>query len=86
MEMLVATWSVRLTLIGTLLVAGISIAAGVPLLDVALRVGVTAFVLTFAARQLMGFLETPEQKRRRLLARHAGKAPKAPKGKKGGEA
>lgn len=80
MEMLVATWSVRLALVGALLVGALSLAAGIPLSDIALRVGVTAFALTFAGRWFMGFLETPEQKHRRLLARHAGKAPKSKKG------
>jgi hypothetical protein len=73
MELLVATWSVRLALVGSLLVGWISIASGVGMIDVAVRGGLTAFVLTFAGRQIMGWLETPEQRMLRLRARRTRK-------------
>jgi hypothetical protein len=73
MELLVATWSVRLALVGGLLVGWISIASGVGMIDVAVRVGLTAFILTYAGRQIMGWLETPEQRMLRLRARRTRK-------------
>jgi hypothetical protein len=73
MELLVATWTVRLALIGGLIVGWISLAAGVGMIDVAIRVGLTAFALTFAGRQIMGWLETPAQKMLRLRARRTRK-------------
>ena len=66
MELLVATWAVRLSLIGGLVVGWVSMAMGLGMIDVAVRVGLTAFVLTFAGRQLIGWLETPEQRMLRM--------------------
>jgi hypothetical protein len=43
------------------------------MIDVAVRVGLTAFVLTFAGRQLVGMLETPEQKMLRMRVKRAKK-------------
>ena len=66
MELLVATWTTRLALVGALLVGWISLAAGATMLDVAIRLALAAFVLTYAGRLIMGWLETPEQKMLRL--------------------
>jgi hypothetical protein len=71
MELLVATWTVRLTLVAMLVVGWISLASGLGMLDVVIRVGVTALVLTFAGKWLMGYLETPEQKLARLRAQRS---------------
>jgi hypothetical protein len=65
-ELLVATWITRLTLIGALLVGWISLASGLSMVDVAIRIALASFVLTFAGRQIMGWLETPEQRMVRL--------------------
>jgi hypothetical protein len=85
MELLVATWTVRLAMIGALAVVGISLAAGSLLPDAVIRAAFVAFVFTFGGRLLIGFLETPEQRLARLR-RKAGpgkgkpaKAAKAPK-------
>jgi hypothetical protein len=66
MELLVATWTTRLTLFGALLVGWMSIASGATMVDVATRIALASFVLTFAGRQIMGWLETPEQRMLRL--------------------
>src|SRR5829696_8945196 len=85
MELLVATWSVRLALIGALTVVGISLAAGSLLPDAVIRAAFVAFVFTFGGRMLIGLLETPEQRLARLRSRAGGrsakpaKAAKAPK-------
>jgi hypothetical protein len=68
MELLVATWTTRLALVGALLVGWISLASGATMLDVAIRIALAAFILTYAGRLLMGWLETPEQKMLRLRA------------------
>ena len=66
MELLVATWTTRLTLFGALLVGWISFASGLSMVDVAMRITLASFVLTLAGRQIMGWLETPEQRMLRL--------------------
>jgi len=66
MELLVATWTTRLTLIGALLVGWISLASGLSMVDVAMRITLASFALTLAGRQIMGWLETPEQRMLRL--------------------
>jgi hypothetical protein len=73
MELLVATWTIRLALLGALLVGWISVASGLSLLDVVVRAALAAFALTFAGRQLIGWLETPEQRMLRLRARRTRK-------------
>lgn len=73
MELLVATWTTRLALVGALLVGWISLAAGATMIDVAIRVALAAFLLTYAGRLLMGWLETPEQKMLRLRAGRSSK-------------
>ena len=82
MELLVATWTVRLTLIGALGVAVLSLSAGATIVDAANRAAITAFVFTFAGRWLIGALETPEQRIARLRSRRGGKAGKAGKASK----
>jgi hypothetical protein len=89
MELLVATWTVRLAFIGALGVAGISLAAGSLLPDAVIRAAFVAFVFTFGGRQLIGFLETPEQRLARLRHEHAkrsGTAGKAAKPAKAAKA
>jgi hypothetical protein len=75
MELLVATWSVRLALVGALLVGGVTLASGMGMIDVAIRVGLTAFLLTFAGRQAIGWLETPEQRVLRMRDERARRQP-----------
>lgn len=72
MEMLVATWTVRLTLLGMLIVGFLSWSAGVTMLEMVLKVAATALALLFAGRQVLGLLESPEQKMVRTLRK--GKA------------
>ncbi|MFN8629854.1 MAG: hypothetical protein U0838_05880 [Chloroflexota bacterium] len=76
MELLVATWTTRLALVGALLVGWISLAAGATMLEVAMRIALAAFVLTTAGLMLMGWLETPEQKMLRLRAGRSRKRSK----------
>jgi hypothetical protein len=69
MELLVATWTVRLTFVAVLLVGWITVSSGLGMLDVVIRTALAAFVLLFAGRQALNWLETPEQKLARLRAK-----------------
>ena len=77
MELLVATWTVRLALVSALAVGGISLSAGAVLGDSILRAAFAAFVFTLAGRLLIGFLETPDQRMRRLRGERAKRLGKA---------
>lgn len=71
MELLVATWTVRLTLVAVLVVGWITLSSGLGMLDVVIRTALVAFVLLFVGRQALGWLETPEQKLARLRAKRS---------------
>ena len=79
MELLVATWTLRLALVGSLAVAAISVSAGATIIDAVERAVIAAFALTLLGRMLIGWLQTPEQRmlklrRRREAARRRGTA------------
>lgn len=76
MELLIATWTIRLALVGALLVGWISLASGATMIDVAIRIALAAFVLTYAGRLMMGWLETPEQKMLRMRVGRSSKRTK----------
>ncbi len=93
MELLVATWTVRLVAVAALAVAGLSYTSGAPLLDSIDRALVAAFVFSLTGKWLMGWLETPEtkllrmrQRREAQRAKGGGKAQKPAKAEKGGRA
>jgi hypothetical protein len=79
MELLVATWTVRLAFVGALGVAGISLASGSVLPDAVIRAAFVAFVFTLGGRLLIGFLETPEQRLVRLRHERAQRSAAAPR-------
>jgi len=64
MELLIATWTLRIAVLAALAVGGASMSAGTPVVDSVDRGIAAAVMFTFAGRWLMGFLEPPE---RRLL-------------------
>jgi hypothetical protein len=71
MELLVATWSVRLAAVAALAVAVASIASGIPVSEAILRAIAAAFVFTLGGRILLTRLESKEQRFRRLMAQRA---------------
>ena len=77
MELLVATWTVRLAFVSAIAVLWISLSAGSVLVDAVLRAAVAAFVFTLAGRLLIGFLERPDQRMHRLRAERAKRQGKA---------
>ena len=84
MELLVATWTLRIALLGALVVGWLTVSAGGTPVDAVDRAALAAFAFTFLGRKLIVWLETPEQKMQRLRARRgkSAKAPKAPKAPK----
>jgi hypothetical protein len=76
-ELLVATWTVRLAFVSAIAVLWISLSAGSVLVDAVLRAAVAAFVFTLAGRLLIGFLERPDQRMHRLRAERAKRHGKA---------
>jgi hypothetical protein len=66
MELLVATWTLRIAVLAALAVGGASISAGTPVVDSVDRGIAAAVMFTFAGRWLMGFLEPPERRLLRL--------------------
>lgn len=81
MELLVATWTLRIAFAGALVVGWLTVSAGGTPVDAVDRAALAAFAFTLLGRKLIGWLETPEQKMQRLRANRAksGKRPKAPK-------
>ena len=79
MELLVATWTLRLAIVAAVLIGGVSLAAGVSVLDAAQRAVLAFFLFTLGGRLLLDRLEPPERKlerRRRRYARPAAKTTK----------
>ena len=89
MELLVATWSVRLASLAAVAVAAVSIPAGVTPLEIVVRAVAVAFAFTTGGRILLGRLETPERRLERLRATRAkgARPPEAARrSRKGGDA
>lgn len=69
MELLVATWTLRLALVASLAVAWISLSVGATVIEAVDRSVIAALAFTLLGRLLIGWLETPEQRMLRLRAR-----------------
>jgi hypothetical protein len=68
MELLVATWALRLALVAAAAVGLVSWWAGATPVEAVDRAALTAAVFTLGGRWLMDVLETPEQRIARLRA------------------
>ena len=79
MELLVATWTIRIAIVAALAVGGASYQAGTPAIDCVDRALVAAVAFTFAGRMLVGWLEPPEVKMLRLRQRRDAKRAKKQK-------
>jgi hypothetical protein len=76
MELLVATWTVRLALIAALAVGIVSYQSGAAVIDAMDRALAVAVGFTFAGKFLVGWLEPPEKKMLRMRKRRAAKRTK----------
>lgn len=74
MNLFIAIWSLRLALLATLLVGGVSLATGAELVEAIDRALIAAFTLTLFGRLLVGWLEPTADR----LARQRVRAARAP--------
>jgi hypothetical protein len=80
MELLVATWTLRVAIVAALAVGVASYGSGATLIDCVDRAMFAAVGFTFAGRWLVGWLEPPEAKMLRLRRRREAQRAKARKG------
>lgn len=76
MELLIATWTMRVAIVAALAVGFVSYQAGTAVLDCVDRALVIAVAFLFAGRFLIGWLEPPERKLLRMRADRARKRTK----------
>jgi hypothetical protein len=76
MELLVATWTMRMAIVAALAVGFVSYQAGAPTLDCVDRSLAAAVAFLFAGRMLIGWLEAPEKKMMRMRIKRAKKRSK----------
>jgi hypothetical protein len=69
MELLVATWTLRIAIVAALAVGGVSYQAGGSAVDCVDRALAVAVGFTLAGRLLMAWLEPPEKKMLRMRMR-----------------
>lgn len=79
MELLVATWTLRIAIVAALAVGGVSFQAGMPAIDCVDRALAVAVGFTLAGRLLVGWLEPPERKMMRMRKRRDAQRAKAMK-------
>jgi hypothetical protein len=79
MQLMVATWTLRLAIVAALAVGGASYQSGASGVDAVDRALVVAVAFTFAGRFLLGWLEPPEAKMLRLRKRRDSKRNKSMK-------
>lgn len=80
MELVVATWTLRLAVVGLFAVESVSLLAGASLIDATLRAAVVALILTLGGRLVVDWLEPPERRMQRLRARRERRRKKAGNG------
>lgn len=66
MELLIATWTLRIAVVAALAVGGASLQSGAPAVDCVDRALATAVAFTLFGRLLVGWLEPPERKMMRM--------------------
>jgi hypothetical protein len=69
MDLLIATWTLRVSIIAALAVGVASYSAGAPVVACVDRAMAAAVVFTLAGRLLMGWLDPPERKMLRMRKR-----------------
>jgi hypothetical protein len=79
MELFIATWTLRVSIVAALAVGGVSYQAGAPAVDCVDRALAVAVGFTLAGRLLVGWLEPPEMKMLRLRKRREARRAKGMK-------
>ena len=79
MQLLVATWTLRVAIVAALAVGGASYESGASVIDCVDRALLVAVGFTFAGRWLSGWLEPPEAKLLRMRRRRQAKRSKIDK-------
>jgi hypothetical protein len=79
MELFVATWTLRIAILGALAVGGVSYQAGGSAIDCVDRALAVAVGFTLAGRLLVGWLEPPERKMMRMRKRRDARRAKTMK-------
>jgi hypothetical protein len=69
MDLLIATWTLRFSIVAALAVGGASYSAGTPVVESVDRAMAAAVFFTLGGRWLMGWLEPPERKVLRMRKR-----------------
>jgi hypothetical protein len=79
MELFIATWTLRISIVAALAVGGVSYQSGVPAVDCVDRALAVAVGFTLAGRLLVGWLEPSEVKMLRLRRRREARRAKGTK-------
>lgn len=79
MDLLIATWALRVAVVAALAVGGASYQAGTPVVECVDRALLAAVGFTFFGRWLMGWLEPPERRLMRMRKRREARRTKARK-------
>jgi hypothetical protein len=79
MDLLIATWTLRIAVVAALAVGGASYQSGASAIDCVDRALAAAVFFTIGGRLLMGWLEPPEVKMLRLRKRREARRSKAQK-------
>jgi hypothetical protein len=80
MQLMVATWTLRIAVVAALAVGGASYQSGAPAVDCVDRALAAAVAFTLAGRWLQGWLEPPEVRMLKMRRRREAKRAKAMKG------
>jgi hypothetical protein len=83
MELIVATWTLRIAIVAALAVGGVSYQAGASAVDCVNRALATAVAFTIAGRMLLSWLEPPEVRLLRVRKRREARRAKAMKSSTG---
>jgi len=86
MELLVATWTLRVAVVAALAVGGASYSAGTPAIESVDRAMAAAVLFTFAGRWLTGWLEPPERRLARMRKKREARRAKAARAGNAGKA
>ncbi|MGA3030970.1 MAG: hypothetical protein ABSE58_09585 [Candidatus Limnocylindrales bacterium] len=79
MQLLVATWTLRIAIVAALAVGGVSYQAGASAIDCVDRALAAAVAFTLAGRWLLGWLEPPEVRMLKMRKRREAKRSKGQK-------